>query len=552
MFAFSQVEPNRTWEMTHWDIPVSRWLSTKFEAGLEYRAGEAVSRFTEDMIADGPEISQELANKEWGIPGHLQFDGPINNQRAALMHERKRKELELSGKLEMADHSWASWKGVAGFGAMMVGGVAHPLDAALMFLPVVGNAAKAKAAALAGRGVFRQALVKGLITEEALARFTAFPEFGAAVIDGTIGNALAEIPVFVQKTRDQADYGVADAAINIAGGGVFAGALHLGFRGLARAFDRLSPEIKDHMLQHETDAFLKSETPDTAKIAAVDEAAIAARVEEDLRVEAESIRTTTKLITSKGSTYELFPDNTTVRNKSFHPEHGAGDVGVKQRSERTYFVSKDDAVKLAEIQAQGGVKRVVAELSDGRIGVKYLEGGSAGKFEARTVVAPKQKPEIGDVPVELWDGGANVHFGNKITEVQHGLSPYNESHLANERERRIREYIDSRKPERIAAAKAAELQAQQAQGKILSQEQIKEFTLASDEQAATAIKADAANIEANLKSELQSKLLDEALTPEQKEALQAELDEALGQIDEGLADQTKAIEQAKNCLLQNG
>lgn len=533
MFAFSQIEPNRTGEISRYDIPINRWLDLKFESGRDFTAGGAISRMTEDAIADGPEVSAELANKEWGIPGYLKFDGPIKAQVAALRNARKLRELELTAHLNAADHSWASWKGVAGFGAQMVGNISHPLDFGLMFLPVVGSSMKAKAAADAGRGIVRQAIARGVFTEEALAARIAFPRFGAAVIDGTIGNALAEIPVFVQKTRDQADYGVSDAAINIAGGGVFAGALHLGFRGLARAFDRLSPEIKEHMLQHEADAFLKSETPVTSKIAQVDENAIALRVEEDLRAEGlvsvESEMAIEAAIRARqaGATERPFDVIDAIE----------GHVGGK--------LELANARSFREVFEPTGAARELFAAEGRKLDDVLAALHSEGLFK---------RIETDEQLLDAILGAAEGRkaFREQVSGQGNGSRQIREARTANERERRIREYIDSRKPERIAAAKAAELQAQQAQGKILSDEQIKEFTLASDEQAATAIKADAANIEAHLKSELQSKLQDEALTPEQKEALQAELDEALAEVDEGLVDQTKAIEQAKNCLLQNG
>ncbi len=121
--------------------------------------------------------------------------------------------------------------------------------------------------------------------------------------------------------------------------------------------------------------------------------------------------------TSKGSTYIVNPDGTTTRNKSYHPEHGEKDQGIQPQSEKTYYVSRDDAIKLGEFQAQGE-GRVVAEHKDGRIGVKYTTGRDAGKFESRTMVMPKAAPEAGLIPVESFSGGERVHFGNEITEVQ--------------------------------------------------------------------------------------------------------------------------------------
>lgn len=120
--------------------------------------------------------------------------------------------------------------------------------------------------------------------------------------------------------------------------------------------------------------------------------------------------------TAKGSTYKVNADGTTTRDKSYHPEHGTTDQGPQPPSAKTYYVSSDDALKLAEIQTEGP-KRVIGEAKDGRIGVRYEEGKDAGKIEYRTLVAPKDRPAVGLTPVEVWANG-RVHFGNEITEVR--------------------------------------------------------------------------------------------------------------------------------------
>jgi hypothetical protein len=126
----------------------------------------------------------------------------------------------------------------------------------------------------------------------------------------------------------------------------------------------------------------------------------------------------TTFTTAKGSTYVMHDDGTTTRNKAYRPEHGAAEVGPQPRSDSTIFVSPDDAQKLGEIQAQGGPKTALRQIGNtGQYGLQYLEGPDAGKFEKRTVVMPKSGPDVGLVPVEMWEGGSNIHFGNEITQV---------------------------------------------------------------------------------------------------------------------------------------
>lgn len=122
--------------------------------------------------------------------------------------------------------------------------------------------------------------------------------------------------------------------------------------------------------------------------------------------------------TEKGSTYRVEEHGGTTRDKAYRPEHGEAEQGPQPTSQATHYVSAEDAVKLGEFQAQGDPRVAIHELPDGRIGVRYLEGKDAGKFEARTVVRPEPGPAVGLTPVETWRNGARVHFGNKISKVE--------------------------------------------------------------------------------------------------------------------------------------
>ena len=121
--------------------------------------------------------------------------------------------------------------------------------------------------------------------------------------------------------------------------------------------------------------------------------------------------------TAKGSSYVVGKAGRTTRNKAARPEH-PGEHGPQPESERTFYLSKQDAQALgSEFQVQGGPKRTIDFLPDGRVGIKYLDGKDKGKFEARTVVSPIDKPAIGLTPVELWKKGTKAHFGNDISSV---------------------------------------------------------------------------------------------------------------------------------------
>lgn len=118
--------------------------------------------------------------------------------------------------------------------------------------------------------------------------------------------------------------------------------------------------------------------------------------------------------TAKGSTYRVLEDGTTIRDKALRPEHP--DSGPQPRSHKTIYVKPEDATKLGEVQVVGSARRLALS-GDGRAGVKYLDGPDAGRIEGRTVVSFSREPEVGLIPVELWDG-QSPHFGNEIVEVR--------------------------------------------------------------------------------------------------------------------------------------
>jgi hypothetical protein len=122
--------------------------------------------------------------------------------------------------------------------------------------------------------------------------------------------------------------------------------------------------------------------------------------------------------TAKGSTYSVGEGGVTTRNKAFRPEHGAGEQGPQPTSERTIYVTKEEADQLAVFQSRGGAAMsVVVDAQTGHAAVRYVDGPDAGKLIRGTVVPARREPRIGLIPVELWRGGQRVHFGNEITQV---------------------------------------------------------------------------------------------------------------------------------------
>jgi hypothetical protein len=127
----------------------------------------------------------------------------------------------------------------------------------------------------------------------------------------------------------------------------------------------------------------------------------------------------TSFTTAKGSEYVVNDDGTTTRNKAKRSEHP--DSGPQPRSQKTFYVTSEDAAKLGEIQTIGKWDRSIRDLGDGRVGMYYEAGPSKGGYESRTIVPFEAVPRKGLTPVEIWKGGKgtkNVHFGNEITEVR--------------------------------------------------------------------------------------------------------------------------------------
>jgi hypothetical protein len=124
--------------------------------------------------------------------------------------------------------------------------------------------------------------------------------------------------------------------------------------------------------------------------------------------------------TAKGSTYQINEDGTTTRNKKYRPEHGPDEQGPQPKSSRTYYVTEEEANKLGEVQAtpgRDGQKYFIAESPDGKIGVGISQEGTKAKVLERSIVKPQTEPAVGLIPVEIWEGQSQPHFGNKITEI---------------------------------------------------------------------------------------------------------------------------------------
>lgn len=130
--------------------------------------------------------------------------------------------------------------------------------------------------------------------------------------------------------------------------------------------------------------------------------------------------------TSRGSTYTVNEDGTTVRdraagkgNPSSTKQSDTDPGGIQAKSEKTYYASNLDG--LSEFQREGAGRRSVVE-DNGKLRVLQVDGPNAGKFVGKPVKFSTE-PQKGMYPVEVWEQGDKVHFGNKITSVEKNTAP---------------------------------------------------------------------------------------------------------------------------------
>lgn len=125
--------------------------------------------------------------------------------------------------------------------------------------------------------------------------------------------------------------------------------------------------------------------------------------------------------TAKGSTYALHPDGTTTRNKAARAEH-PGDEGLKPRSEKTYFLTPEQANALAPPQDS---RFMIVDHGDGKLSTATPnQEGKWGIAPSQRNVGPvSAEPKEGLHPLEVWSGK---------TSNKHGNTGYGAAHFGNE------------------------------------------------------------------------------------------------------------------------
>lgn len=407
----------------------------------------------DDYRSGGKRLDFETATqklKERGMDGDIRISEAGITEAAlnTLMHrkdiERRRQEV-----FSQAEGGFA--QGAARLGVALGTSVIDPVNIAMAFIPVIGEARYTSMLAKAGSALGRTGVRAGV---------------GAA--EGVAGAALLEPIIAGSRRYEQADYDMADSLLNVAFGGLLGAGLHsvggavsdgvryhsgtapawkglegvrpdeiplvqnlrseiergMDARDVARVTETWSPAAR-RAVEADVRAIMPAESAHQALPPQVRENVLKQAIVQAVSGDSVDVHPIVNnfreeivgYTTAKGSTYEVAPDGRTTRNKAPRPEH-PGDSGPQPKSDATYYVTPREAELLGEFQSQGGGKRSINQTSDGRIGVRYEEGKNAGKFERRTVVTPRREPEVGLIPVEVWKDGTRVHFGNPITEVR--------------------------------------------------------------------------------------------------------------------------------------
>jgi len=198
--------PRTTGQIEDFNIPMGQLLENAWGQGVHdsmldsmARIGELYAERNESAFFgllkwnNGNKVSKDEANHRVSEAGlDLQFDDDVFEGELKMLMERKRKENFRN--FVFANGQKGIGRNIASIGTQMIASVSNPVDFATMFVPVVGSGAKARGLAMAGKGMGRRRIAKGLITEESLAKAVPFPKLTGAVIEGTVGAGIAEIP----------------------------------------------------------------------------------------------------------------------------------------------------------------------------------------------------------------------------------------------------------------------------------------------------------------------------------------------------------------------
>lgn len=287
-FIFSQVSPSKIGEAAQ-PYGAADYYGAALDQGIHDQAFQSIYRMSEYHLAQdedpvlNPTIPASEANhsaQQEGVDLKFTLD-PTLDEYNVLM-DRKIKERDRNLILSGGADGIMRSAGAVGVG--FLGSVLNPLDMALNFVPIVGTGSKVATGAKAvgvGAKVGR-ALERGIITEQTLAaRGIAMKGYTAAIIEGTVGQAITEIPLMISNQQDQTKYTTSDFVTNVALGGAFGAGIHslakLGkaihgkMKEAKLAHSKLTPETHENMAGAALEDFVAGQEIDPARVSLLDD-----------------------------------------------------------------------------------------------------------------------------------------------------------------------------------------------------------------------------------------------------------------------------------------
>jgi hypothetical protein len=187
--------------------------------GVSWNMEEGLTRDQNEGDRQALLLTSQEATQKYGLGGQLKFDEPIREDVAQITYRRKIAENDRNYVLQSGAIS--GFRQAAGLGVGMAATLVDPINVAMMFVPVVGEARMAQMAAK--YGVTRARLATGSI-------------------EGTVGAMLAEPFVLLPALQEQANYGLEDSALNLGFGAVLGAGLHAGFGAIGDKIKSLKPK----------------------------------------------------------------------------------------------------------------------------------------------------------------------------------------------------------------------------------------------------------------------------------------------------------------------
>lgn len=132
----------------------------------------------------------------------------------------------------------------------------------------------------------------------------------------------------------------------------------------------------------------------------------------------------TGFTTAQGSTYTVDREGRTQRTKTPHAGHLPTDVGLKEASDRTYYVSDEDSKRAGMHGTLSGQKTIAVSPNEQ---TAYLaswnqarEDWGIAPSDRRAPLTLHKEPAVGLHPLEVWKTGNYLgrwHAGNAITQI---------------------------------------------------------------------------------------------------------------------------------------